>query len=338
MQIRMLWSILVLVSVFAAYQILQEYRERVLVEENNLKIGFITDAHFDFREEKRGEKKIELNWQSKEALEYFVKKMNKKFHPDIVIEGGDFVNGADDDSRKTWIAANKIFEKINGLAYHVLGNHEVNTIDKDEWLRLTSYSKTYYYKDIDKKHKKFRVIVLDGNFFADGRPTKHGSYSKQGHINDEQLDWLKEVLTAANEQQRDIIIFIHQPPLKPFPKVEEDLFPQRKMIQGMFDKYKVRAVFSGHIERLCNIKKGNVNYFTLQGFWKDNRELKKEFRFKNAGSFYYITIKPSDVDTIMEYRKFDKTIKGHHEEQFTGWYTLDVSEEYDCQGDKQLKD
>jgi predicted MPP superfamily phosphohydrolase len=337
-QIKILISILALTSVFFGYQALQGYKEKVLREENNLKIGFITDAHFDFRETKIEEgKKMELNWQSKEALEYFVKKMNTKFRPDIVMEGGDFINGADDDSVKTWVAANKIFKNIKGLTYHVLGNHEVNTIDKHEWLRLTNYDKTYYYKDIDKKHKKFRVVVLDGNFFIDGKPTEHNSYSKLGYINDEQLEWLIEVLTTANNQQRDVIIFIHQPPLRLFPKTNDSLFPQREALQKIFARYKVRAVFSGHIERLCNVKKGNVNYFTLQGFWKDNRELKKEFRFKNSGSFYYITISPDDIDAVMEYRKFDKTIKGHHEEQFIGWHTLNVSEEYDCQGGRQLK-
>jgi predicted MPP superfamily phosphohydrolase len=330
----LLGGLLIASMVFTGYQF---WRNNISEQENILKIGFITDAHFNAdKNKKTGEYK--LHWRSREALERFVEKMNKEFKPDLVIENGDFIDGKDKRSRKTWLEANELFKKIKAPGYHVLGNHETNSFKKDVWLRLVGYDKTYYFKDFNKGNAKYRIVVLDGNFLPDNSDTEPDKHYYSGHINGEQWQWLETTLGDAQKQDRNVIVFVHQPPLSTDFFLNWGVFPQGQELHRLFTKYNVRASFSGHIENLCNVKDGNTRYFVLQGFWKGKKYLKEEYRFKDAGAFYYITVAPSgEVEVEMEHRIFDDKIKkGNHLDKLKGWFNLSVTDKYNCQDGVQL--
>ncbi len=304
------------------------------VEEDVLKIGFITDAHFNAEKKKKTKK---LHWRSREAMERFIEKMNNDFHPDLVIENGDFIDGKDKRSEETWKEANEMFKKAKAPTYHVLGNHETNSFEKEKWLKLTGYEKTYYFLDIDKKNIGYRIIVLDGNSLPDDSDAGPEKHYYPGHIDKKQWQWLEDRLEEARREKREVVVFIHQPPLSTDFFLNWGIFPQGLRLHQLFKKYEVRAVFSGHIENLCNVKDGVTKYFVLQGFWKGKRYLKKEYRFKDAGAFYEISISPNDVKVIMEYRVFnDKVKKGNHLDKLKGWFRQPVTEKYNCQDGKQL--
>ncbi len=298
-----------------------------------LKIGFITDVHA-YGKKVAGQ--WQINWRSQEAIERFIQKMNNEFKPDLVIEDGDLVDGKDKNSKEDWLIVDKMLQTLKTPYYHVIGNHEMRSFDKATWLQLTGYDKPYYYRDI----KGYRIIVLDGNHFPGGKDTGPEKEYYPGVLGNEQWQWLESVLKDAALNDKDPIVFIHQPPISTDAKPNWALFPEGEKLHQLFNKYKVRAVFSGHIERLCDIKDGATEYFVLQGMWKANAGLKKEYRFKDAGNFYYITITPDKVEVKGEYRIFhdkNQSSKKQRQERVKKWETLVLNpQEYNCQDGQRL--
>ncbi|MBT3356294.1 hypothetical protein HN784_03430 [bacterium] len=267
---------------------------------DKLKIGFVTDSHCYAKQDKES-KNWELNWRCKEPMTDFVNKMNDEFKPDMVIEGGDLVDGRDDNAFWDFKEVKGILEKANAPVYHVLGNHETRSFPKKDWLDLTENKKTYYKIDI----KGFRVIVLDANFTAKGEDTTPIKESYAGVINQEQLEWLKETLIDAEDLRK--IVFVHQPPIETDARKQSELFKNSEELRSLLSKFSVEAVFSGHIERFCKTKLGtDTDYYVLQGFWKQNGRLKEEFKYPEAGTFSEITI-GKDIEVSVNYREKDET-------------------------------
>ncbi len=327
---------LVISSLFAGYQLWLWQKNKPA--KTTLKIGFITDAHFNAEQNKKT-KKWKLDWRSREAMERFVQKMNDEFKPDLVVENGDLIDGKDKRALQTWQEADQIMKKLKAPYFHVLGNHETNSFTKQKWLQLTGYDKTYYFKDFSKNGVGYRIIVLDGNSRPDDSDATPERHYYPGHIDQKQWRWLEKTLQEANEQNKNILVFIHQPPLSTDFFPNWGVFPQGDALHKLFNKHKVRAVFSGHIENLCHVVDGPTHYFVLQGFWKGKGYLKEQYRFKDAGAFYYITVDKDKVSVVMERRVFnDKVKKGNHLDKLKGWFKLPVTEEYNCQDGQQLLD
>jgi DNA repair exonuclease SbcCD nuclease subunit len=300
-----------------------------------LRVGIITDVQAYVRKNKQTGS-WRLNWRIKGPLKRFVEKMNGKFKPDVVVDLGDFIDGKDHRGYETWQQAKKIINKLKMPVYHVLGNHETGRFEKSVWLNLTGYGNTYYYKDIKKGEISYRLIMLDSNFLPDGTDTTPEKRYYPGHIDDKQWNWLEAVLKEARTEKKNILIFIHHPPLNLDSWPNWGIFPQGKRLQELFGEYGVRAVFSGHVEQMCFKEDKQVKYFVLQGFWKDKEHLKKEYRFENAGNFYYVTITPDDIKVESEYRVFKNN--ECKEENIIGWRKELISdnEKYNCQDGHQL--
>jgi predicted MPP superfamily phosphohydrolase len=257
-----------------------------------LKIGFITDAHcYADYNKKTGE--WNLNWRCQKPLEFFVEKMNKEYKPDFVIDNGDLIDGKDNQSRETFIKASEIYNKINAPKYHVLGNHETRSFYKNDWLELVGYDKPYYYFDT----KRYRIIVLDGNnkILPDGSVvgTSPEAESYPGLIDPDQMTWLENLFRESKNYQK--IVFVHQPLAMEETKTQEQLFIKGKELRELFSDNKVRAVFSGHIERFCLMRENGVDYYVSHGFWKANRGLKKNYQFKDEGFFSEILIEKDKI-------------------------------------------
>ena len=304
-------------------------------EENDLRIGLITDAHFNVKRNAKKDRD-ELIWKSAEPVERFVEKMNDEFYPDLVVQNGDWIDGHDKKAYTTFQQALELMKgNLQIPLLNVLGNHETNSFRKDVWLKLTGSNSTYYYQDFDKANGKYRVVVLDANFKSerDGDGFTPDDRYYPGYINKTQWFWLENVLKEAQKEGRVVVVFVHQPPIKTrFFTTWGHLFPQGPELHNLFARYGVKAVFSGHIEDLCNIEDRGVHYFALDGLYKTARYLQKKYRFKDAGCFYYIDInKKDEPEVVMEYRVFDENKKGNHTERTVGWFRLPVTTDYDCQ-------
>lgn len=268
-------------------------RETSGPEPELLKIGHFTDAHC-YGKENKDTKKWELNWRCQQPMESFVSHMNEKFWPDVVIEGGDFVDGRDDYAEGDFVLANKIFNSDNAPNFHVIGNHEKATMGTSKWLELAGYEKAYYSFDI----KGYRIIVLDSNFkpTPDGGAIETNPESKYGagYIDSEQLTWLEKILQESQDMPK--LVFVHHPPLqKTTTKSEGELFTDGEKIRKLFSQHKVTAVIAGHIEEFCSVEVDGVKYFTLQGFHKANAELEKSQQYKEGGVFSEIELKGNEL-------------------------------------------
>lgn len=277
---------------FSGSEISIENQSVKMTPTEKLKIGFITDAHcYADQNKKSGE--WTLNWRCQKPLEAFAKKMNNDFKPDFVIENGDFIDGKDERSRGTFIDANNIFNTISAPKYHVMGNHEARSFYKNEWLELVGYEKTYYYFDV----KGYRIIVLDANhkMMQDGKTIDADpeNESYPGLLDSDQITWLLDLFQQSKNYQK--LIFVHQPLATEERKTQEQLFVNGEKLRKLFSANNVLAVFSGHIERFCLMEEDGVEYYVSQGFWKDNRGLAKEHRFKDEGVFGEIVIDESEV-------------------------------------------
>ena len=275
-----------------------------------LKFGFMTDAHC-YADFDKVENEWVLNWRCKEPLEKFIHKMNGDFLPDFVLEGGDLTDGKDKRTTGTFVDAKAIFDQSDAPFYHVLGNHETRSFSKEEWRKITGYDKNYYYFDA----KGYRMIVLDGNNKPSGDGSVDTSYEERyypGLIDSDQMKWLKDLLENSKDYEK--IVFVHQPTFPTDAKKQNGLFVDGEILRKMFSQNKVRAVFSGHVERMCYLVEDGVNYYVLQGFWKANGGLKEEYRFKDGGVFSEVTVNSGDVE-----------VKVYHRERQSSGYFIDKS-------------
>jgi predicted MPP superfamily phosphohydrolase len=274
----------------------------------DLKIGYITDLHcYSKQNSETGE--WEMNWRCSQPLTNFVNMVNDVFKPDVVVEGGDLMDGRDDQERNIYPVVFDFFEKkLDYPRYHILGNHETRGFLKEDWLELTNYEKPYYFKDV----KNYRLIFLDGNnkiniqgTSVDTTPELH---YYPGHLDPEQKEWLEQTLKTSAD--KNILVFVHQPPLeKTLIKNSSELFVEGSALRKMFSEYQVKAVISGHIEEMCYVEEGGVVYYTLPGVHKVNRQLLEKDGFKDQGSFYQITVNKEQKLEIKMFHKDQEALE-----------------------------
>ncbi len=277
------------------------------VNKTALKIGYITDLHCYSRLDSETNK-WGVNWRCSQPMANFKKQMMEDYSPDLIVEGGDLVDGRDDQEKILYPILFKAFEKFKIPTYHIVGNHEMRGFTKDEWLEFTGYEKPYYYEDI----REYRLIFLDGN----NKPVDNGQsvdtspdlHYYPGHLDSEQKQWLEATLKKSKE--KTVLVFVHQPPLeKTILKTAKDLFVEGDKIRELFSAYGVKAVFSGHIEEMCYIEDGGVDYYVLEGVHKNNRQLLAGDDYKDQGVFYEITIAESGEMKVKMFFKDKESIE-----------------------------
>jgi predicted MPP superfamily phosphohydrolase len=133
-------------------------------------------------------------------------------NPDIVIDLGDLIESRFKYKNIKKKAAEADFVKARNLisryfpTYHVIGNHEVLSLSKDNMQNLTG-RKNYF----SFKVKGYNLIILDANYTKDGRiidAAHDETFIYNGMLPDKQLDWLDGQLKNNDNN----LIFIHHPP------------------------------------------------------------------------------------------------------------------------------
>jgi predicted MPP superfamily phosphohydrolase len=261
------------------------------------RVGFVADAH------SRVTKEGLVRPESANPMLNFVSEMNGNFHPDFVVDGGDFIDGTKRFGKKSmadYSAFSKIFETIEAPKYQVIGNHELRGMTRENWAGLNGYEKSYYYFDYDK----LRVIVFDNTLMPDPDDlSKEKAYR-------EELAWLENLLQNSAGYKK--IIFTHYsfvPALKKALSIEIiDEF------NNITSKYGVRAVFSGHVEVPYYEKIGGVDYFVIPGF----------FRSEATGMLWEGSFAEVNIGRRNSLRLF------YQKEGTEGYQTLNIpSEEYE---------
>jgi alkaline phosphatase len=133
------------------------------------------------------------------------------------------------------------FARFAGPRYHVLGNHDMDCISKEDFLAHTEN----YGAAKDKRHYSFVVggvkfVVLDACFNKDMTPYRCGNFDwTKAFIPEEELAWFDEELKAATTP---VVVFSHQ------------------LLDGFSVRKGLRGVFVGNWKRVVEImeKGGNV--------------------------------------------------------------------------------
>jgi len=167
----------------------------------SLAFGAITDLHYANREPWT----VRYYRDSLAKLEECVNVMNSE-RPAFLIQLGDIIDKAEKEIETGYLRAiNEVFSKFHGPRHYVLGNHDVATFSKDEFLSLISAPGNIYRFDAGA----YRCIILDGNFNPAGSDYRAGNFNwTEAYIHSPQREWLAGELKGGSD--RRILIFVHQ--------------------------------------------------------------------------------------------------------------------------------
>jgi len=158
--------------------------------------------------------------------------------------------------------ADRILHGLGVSVYHVVGNHEVDSITKDEFLALIQRpaqvppTASFYASDLGS----WRLIVLDANFRPDGTPLTQGDiYWQDPTIPPSQLEWLRAELSRTSAP---VLIAVHQrvdlDPPEPF--AVQNSAEVRRILEH---SGRVQLVLQGHSHQPAVRYIGGIWYYTL---------------------------------------------------------------------------
>lgn len=234
-----------------------------------LRFGIVTDIHFSERES-YGTRYFK---QSLDKLKGAIDIFNQS-NLDFIIELGDFKDQDSQPDKKNTLkyldTIEAVFRTFNGPVYHVLGNHDMDSISKDEFLTRTSNhgatNKKTYYSFIQGN---FKCIVLDANFNEDNTPYDSGNFDwTKAYIPTNQQEWLKEELSS---DQKPVLVFVHQL-LDSFSDVNKSVCVNNadEIVPLLENSGNVLAVFQGHHHPGHYSFKNGIHYWTMKGMIEES--------------------------------------------------------------------
>lgn len=227
-----------------------------------LRFGIVTDSHYADREPAGTRYYRESLAKMVEAME----EMNK-LKVNFVIHLGDFKDESSNPTEETTLLYLKkqeeAFAKFKGPRYHVLGNHDADSISKQQFLGNVLNTgivndKSYYSFD----NKGIHFIVLDADFKTDGSPYENGNFVwTDSFIPQQQLQWLRDDLAQT---KLPVIVFVHQ--LLDDVNDHDFCVKNAKQVREVLqESKKVLAVFQGHRHEERYNKMEGIHFCTLPG-------------------------------------------------------------------------
>ncbi len=225
---------------------------------------------------------------------------------DFVMYLGDFTTNAS-MTAYYWML-NDIKSLLNGTPFWTLpGNHDIT--------RRIGLTKKHF------KDKAFYETVMGSGYywFGYGNTLFITLDSSDETLDNKQLTWLDDTLRKIRPLFKNCIILGHVPPINSRPDYFEDHImtaDSMKKFEAIIKKYKINAMFFGHVHFFSESKFANVNFWTTPASGQSvrNPENKK---------FGYINLKINKngkVSVNPEYIDFS----GPKHEFFNEWFTRDV--------------
>lgn len=216
-----------------------------------VRVGLVTDLHHADKPTKGSRHYRDTLGKLSETAKQFAVDQ-----PDFIVELGDFIDAADSvESEQEYLRqVGEVFDTIPGPKHYVLGNHCVDMLTKEEFLRGVGQQKSFYSFDRGGVH----FVVLDSCFRTDGKPYgRKNSQWNDANVPTYELDWLKADLKATD---KNVIVFAHQRldnsgqhAVKNAPDVR----------QALESSGKVLAVFQGHSHKNDHQQISGIHYTTL---------------------------------------------------------------------------
>lgn len=224
-----------------------------------VRFGIVTDSHYADTDG-RGSRSYR---ESAGKMAECVNVMNRE-KVDFLVELGDFKDQGHPAEEKKTLAYLKTIEaefaRFNGPRYHVLGNHDQDSISKKDFLENVVNAGI----PADKSYYSFvsngiQFVVLDANFRKDGSPYDRGNFDwKDANIPEEEISWLKGVLS---DHPGKSIIFIHQ---RLDAETVECVQKSPEIRKILSDSGRVLAVFCGHDHKGGLTKIDGIHYYVLK--------------------------------------------------------------------------
>ncbi|MBA2114228.1 metallophosphoesterase family protein [Bremerella alba] len=227
-------------------------------EEPMLRIGLMTDLHY-------ADKKPAGSRYYRETLAKIAEASGQlaKARLDFLVELGDFIDAADavDVELRYLKTIAKPFAEICHERHHVLGNHCVDTLTKEEFLGTVEQEKSYYSFDRGGYH----FVVLDACFRSDGKPYgRNNSKWTDANIPPDELEWLADDLKQSN---KSTIVFAHQRLDYEGNHAVNNSPAVRKIFE---ESGNVTTVFQGHSHANDYRQVNGVHYCTLRAMIEDS--------------------------------------------------------------------
>ncbi|MEM6805130.1 MAG: metallophosphoesterase [Bacteroidota bacterium] len=231
--------------------------------EKSIRFGLLADSHYADRDPW----KTRYYRQSIDKTREAVSIMNQE-KVDFLIHLGDFKDeGPEPNATQTLSFLADIeaeLQKFEGPVFHCLGNHDVDSITKKQYLQAVQNTgigkeKSYFSFDL----KGYHCIVLDANYHKDGRDQFYaeGADWQDPNIPQEELEWLKADLAKTD---KPCIIFCHHPLFEFRRNNHQYHVNNYQEVQEILEaSKKVMIVFQGHVhaEEYKEIK--GIHYLTL---------------------------------------------------------------------------
>jgi len=214
---------------------------------------------------------------------------------DFLIELGDFKDEDRPPVEQRTLShlesVETVFRRFHGHRYHVLGNHDMDSISKQQFLsRVESTGmdagRNYYSFAAGALH----CIVLDANYRSDGGDYDHGNFDwTDANVPASELDWLRQDLAASHGP---VIVFIHQlldwkgsVYVKNAPDVRQILEASGRVL----------AVFQGHHHPGAYSQINGIHYYTLKGMIEGHGA--------DNSAYAIVDVHPDQSLTVTGYRK-----------------------------------
>jgi predicted phosphodiesterase len=250
-----------------------------------VRFGMVTDCHYA-DSDTRGTR---FYRESLAKLAECVGLMNSE-GVDFVIELGDLKDQnrppVEQKTLSYLEAVEEVFQRFEGPTYHVLGNHEMDSISKGQCLARVENTgikrgRSYYSFDLNGLH----FIVLDANYKADGSDYDHGNFEwTDTNIPSEQLDWLNKDLAAVGGP---VVVFIHQLLDGVGPVYVNNAADVRQILEA---SGKVLAVLQGHHHAGGYTNIAGIHYYTLKALVEGSGAANNSYAIADVRSDGSITI------------------------------------------------
>ena len=220
-----------------------------------LSLGLLTDIHYADKNTLGTRAYRDSLLKGKDAAEFF--KIKK---PAAIICLGDLIDAAPSvDTEISYLTAIcKVLNIVGIPRHHVLGNHCVATLKKEEFFKYAKSANTEGHYSFDLKGTHF--IVLDACYNSKMEPYGRNNFVwHDSNMTPQEIEWLKEDLA---ETKLPTVIFTHQrlDVDRPNKYAIKQSVEVRKILE---ESKKVRVVFQGHSHKNELAEVNEIPYCTL---------------------------------------------------------------------------
>ena len=216
-----------------------------------VKAGLVTDCHY-------ADKDAAMNRYYRESVSKLEAAVStfRDSGVHFVLQNGDLIDGAN-RARDYIKSMNSVLVQSKIPTHHVLGNHDMESISKPEFLQTVAAAASYYSFEQGGMH----FIVLDACYREDNVSYAPGIYDWQNTtIPPLQLEWLRADLTST---QKPTIVFVHHR----LDLADDNVYApasSAKTRRILEESGKVRAVIQGHSHDSTYASINGIHYCTLR--------------------------------------------------------------------------